>query len=213
MPRGSLLSPLIQKAYAVRHRTLVFLERTRGLDIRESELIAEVHHDQSRNFRYGFVGNRFLKRIMDSLPITSADAIFDFGCGKGGSLVTFSRYPFRKLGGVELSSKLYSIAQNNMARLHLRHVELFCGDAADFTALDDYTYLYFFNPFSSAVMEQVMRNVLASLDARPRNLTIIYTNPVCHQTILQTGAFVKTAELSGKQRLRCHIYQYRSPSF
>ncbi len=111
-------------------------------------------------------------------------------------------------GGVELSSKLSTIAQNNIARLKITRIELFCCDAAEFTALDDYTYLYFDNPFSSAVMEPVMSNVIASLQSRPRKLTIIYNNPVCHDTILKTGVFVKTAEFSRKHAHPCFIYQY-----
>jgi tRNA/tmRNA/rRNA uracil-C5-methylase (TrmA/RlmC/RlmD family) len=111
-----------------------------------------LHLDLTRSFHYNSSGNRFLERVTKRLPITSDDASLDFGCGKGGALVTLSKAPFRKLGGVELSPKLSTIAQNNMARLQIPHVELFCCDAAKFTALDDYKYLYFFNPFPSVIM-------------------------------------------------------------
>jgi SAM-dependent methyltransferase len=208
MSQIAIIPLLKRKMYKVRHKYLVFLDKRRGIDIREPEIIKDVHQDLARNFRYSTSGKRFLEQAVKRLPITSDDAILDFGCGKGGALVTFSKYPFRKLGGVELSSKLYTIAQNNMARLKITHVELFCCDAAEFTALDDYTYLYFFSPFSSAVMEPVMRNVIASLQSRPRKLTIIYNNPVCHDTILKTGVFVKTAEFPRKDYAPCFIYQY-----
>ena len=148
-----------------------------------------------------------MERVVKSLPITSDDALLDFGCGKGGVLVTLSTYPFRKLGGVELSPKLYAIAQNNIARLQIPHIELFCCDAAEFTALDDYTYIYFFNPFPSTVMEAVMRNVMQSLQSRPRKLTIIYKNPVCHDTVLKTGVFVKMAEFPADFSHSFSIYQ------
>jgi hypothetical protein len=57
-------------------------------------------------------------------------------------------------------------------------------------------------------MEAVMKNVTESLQSRPRKLTIIYTNPVCHDTILQTGVFVKTAEFERSDHLPCFVYQH-----
>jgi|SRR5260370_19691020 len=204
----ALVSSLKRTMYMAYRTYLLFTEKIRGIDICEAEIIKDVHQDLTRNFHYSLSGKRFLEGALKKLPITSDDALLDFGCGKGGALVTFSKYPFRKLGGIELSSQLYTIAQNNMARLKLAHVELFCCDAAEFTALDDYTYLYFFNPFSSAVMEPVIRNVIASLQSRPRKLTIIYKNPVCHDIIMKTGVFVKTAEFSLKDSHPCFIYQH-----
>jgi SAM-dependent methyltransferase len=201
----SLLKQKLRNAY---RKYLLFIEKIRGIDIRKVEIIEDVHQDLKQCFPYFPVKKRFLKQIVKRLLITSDDAILDFGCGKGGALVTLSKYPFRKLGGVELSPKLHAIAQNNMARLQIKHVELFCCDAAEFTALDDYTYIYFFNPFSSVVMEPVMRNIIESLRSRPRKLTIIYLKPVCHDTIIKTGLFVKTAEFQRKGNFPCFIYQY-----
>lgn len=199
-----------QVLMTVRHTVLVFLERRRGIDIRTTLVIEDVHRDQSRNTSYMPVGNWFLRRVLNSLPITSRDAIFDFGCGKGGALVTFARYPFRRVGGIELSEELFAIARSNMERLGIRHAALFCGDAAEFTdlALDEYTYFYFFNPFSPRVMDPVMQNVLKSLARRPRPCTIIYANPVCHEVILSTGAFTVTKTFSSKHWQRYFIYEY-----
>src|SRR6266700_5300154 len=208
MGRIALISRLKQKMYDARDNSLLLLEKIRGIDIRKPEIIEEVHQDQTQNFPYMAPGEQILKKVFRTLPITFDDAILDCGCGKGGVLVTLSKYPFRKLGGVELSPKLYAIAQNNMARLQIRHAELFCCNAAKFTALDDYTYLYFFNPFSHIVMEAVMKNVIESLQSRPRKLTIICIHPVCHDTILQTGVFVKSAEFERRDHISCFVYQY-----
>src|SRR5262245_36806814 len=111
-----LVSSLQRTMRTSYRRYLLFTEKIRGIDIREAEIIKEIHQDLTRNFHYSLSGKRFLEGALKSLPITSDDALLDFGCGKGGALVTFSKYPFRKLAGVELSSELYTIAQHNIAR-------------------------------------------------------------------------------------------------
>jgi SAM-dependent methyltransferase len=178
-------------------KCLLFKEKIRGIDTLEPVSLEDLHLDPIRSMEYNSSGNRFLQQVVNKLSITSKDAIFDFGCGKGGALVTLAKFPFWKLGGVELSPELHAIAKKNMSRLQMKNVELFCRDAGEITDLDDYTYLYFFNPFPAVVMEEVMKNAIASLRSRPRKLTIIYYNPVCHDTILKTGVFAKTTEYPG----------------
>jgi SAM-dependent methyltransferase len=203
----STITTLKQKAYHMRHKCLVFLDAMRGIDIREPETIKEVHQDLSRNFRYATAGKRSLEQAMKTMHIMPDDAILDIGCGKGGALAVFSKYPFRKLGGIELSSRLADIAIKNMQRLRIKNAEIFCCDATELTAIDDYTYIYFFNPFSSAVMEIVINNIAASLHRKPRKLTIIYNNPVCDGVIMRSGIFKKVLEIPRKDYAPCYIYQ------
>ncbi len=94
-----LVSLLIQKIYNIRRKYLISLERRRGIDIHVPEIIEDVHQDLMRNFPYSPSRKRSLQRVVKRLPITSNDAILDVGCGKGGAFVTFSKYPFWKLGG------------------------------------------------------------------------------------------------------------------
>jgi len=67
-------------------------------------------------------------------------------------------------------------------------------DASLFQDLDPYNYIYFFNPFSGADMIKVIANLIASIERKPRKVTIIYNNPTCHDEIVCTEAFRKVGE-------------------
>ena len=125
----------------------------------------------------------FLAEVLRRLEIGPGDAVLDFGSGKGGALVTLSGFPFRRVAGVDLSPKMVETARRNLDRLGLDRIDLYCGDAAAFTRIDDFTHFYFFNPFPETVMRAVLRNIMDSARRRPRQITLIYCNPVCHETL------------------------------
>ena len=143
--------------------------------------------------------------IISSFNITSKDAIVDFGCGKGGILISLSKFPFSKITGVEISPELVEIAKENMRKLRIRNVEIQCSDAADFRQLDEYNYFYFFDPFPCIVMKDVLSNIEKSARARPRKVTIIYLNPFCHDLIESSDIFRKKGELPHFEH-KCFIY-------
>ena len=143
--------------------------------------------------------------IISSFPITSDDAIVDFGCGKGGVLISLSKYPFSKITGVEISPEYAEIARENMRKLGITNVRIECGDASAFTPLDEYNYFYFFDPFPCVVMKDVLNNIEKSVTAHPRKVTIIYLNPFCHDLIETSDMFSKTGELAHFEH-KCFIY-------
>jgi SAM-dependent methyltransferase len=143
--------------------------------------------------------------IMSSFTITPDDAIVDFGCGKGGILISLSKYPFSKITGVEISPELVEIAKRNIKKLKIRNIGIECCDAADFTQLDEYNYFYFFDPFPCVVMMEVLNNIEKSIIGLPRKVTIIYLNPFCHDLIESSNVFTKTMELPHFDH-KCFIY-------
>jgi len=143
--------------------------------------------------------------IISRFNITPADAIVDFGCGKGGILISLSKFPFSKITGVEISPELVEIANENMRKLRIRNVEVRCCDAADFRQLDEYNYFYFFDPFPCVVMMEVLNNIEKSIIGLPRKVTIIYLNPFCHDLIESDNIFKKTNELPHFAH-KCFIY-------
>ena len=86
---------------------------------------------------------------------TAEDAIFDYGCGKGGAMVSFLDYGFSHVGGVEYEPKIYEVLMENMDKLNLRHdgnIECIQGDAAEVNQqLDKYSWFYFNKPFDDSV--------------------------------------------------------------
>lgn len=149
--------------------------------------------------------------IISSFSITPSDAIVDFGCGKGGVLMSLSKYPFSKITGVEISPEYVKIARQNMRKLGIRNVEIKCCDAAEFRDLDEYNYFYFFDPFPCVVMKEVMDNIEKSVSRHPRKVTIIYLNPFCHDLIGSSSIFSKTRELPHFEH-KCYIYSNESTS-
>jgi hypothetical protein len=89
--------------------------------------------------------------------------------------------------GVEISPQLARTAQSNIQKLKISRSTIFCGDAADFTDLDSYTYLYMYNPFPEAVTLRVLENIRSSLRRRTRRLNLIYKNAVFNDLVLNAG--------------------------
>jgi len=134
-------------------------------------------------------GGPSLERVLDSLEINCRDSIIDIGCGKGGALMTFAKYPFKKICGVELSPHLLRIARDNFVKLGLNDIILYEGDAGNYMNFDEFNYIYMYNPFPCNVMEEVMANLSESLRKVPREMVILYKNPICHEIIVATSLF------------------------
>jgi 16S rRNA G966 N2-methylase RsmD len=164
---------------------------------------------EERSHYYANSGGPHLDKVLRDLKITRLDAIVDFGSGKGGALITFSRYPFSKITGVELSPELVNIAEENLRRLNIGMISMIVSDAAEFTDLDDYNYFYFFSPFPANVMSAVIKNISASLTRKPRTATIIYFNPECHEAIVTDSPFVKIKEFHHHE-LGYYIYSNKT---
>jgi Methyltransferase domain len=154
----------------------------------------ELNLPEERSHYYANSGGLYLEKVLRNLKISPRDAIVDFGSGKGGALITFSRYPFSKITGIELSSELVAIAKDNLKKLNITTIGMITSDAADFTDLEEYNYFYFFNPFPCSVMSVVIHNIRSSLITRPRKAVIIYFNPECHDAIVTDSPFVKINE-------------------
>ena len=173
----------------------------RYASVRELGLSADRSHD------YRHSGGIHLENVLNGLNITREDAIVDFGSGKGGALITFAKYPFAKITGVELLPELAAIAEQNFKILKISNVTMVVSDAAEFTDLDDYTYFYFYSPFPRNVMAAVLHNIQSSLLEKPRGVHLIYCNPEFHDILDGDTPFHKTGEFYHHQ-LRLPIYVY-----
>jgi SAM-dependent methyltransferase len=158
-----------------------------------------------RTHYYADSGGLEFDKIMANFNISPNDAIVDFGCGKGGILISLSKYPFWKITGVEIAPDLVAIAKDNIKKLKIKNVGIECCDAAEFNQLNEYNYFYFFDPFPCVVMREVMNNIEKSILEQPRKVTIVYLNPYCHDLIESSCDFIKTRELAHFEH-KCFIY-------
>lgn len=139
------------------------------------------------------------------------DAIFDFGCGKGGAMLTFLDYGFQKVGGVEYEKKIYEIMVSNFSKLGISYTEdekkkgkeVLClqGNAAEVTIpLDEYNWFYYFDPFEKEIFSETIKNICESLKRKPRKIHIININPKYYNVILESGYFVLTNQFCVSMR-------------
>jgi CelD/BcsL family acetyltransferase involved in cellulose biosynthesis/SAM-dependent methyltransferase len=162
-------------------------DRALGIDThvpipREPPDPAQIHS------RYEPVRYDALRQIAARLPLGERDVLFDVGCGRGRILAFFGRSAVGRVVGVEFDPILADQARRNIERLRGRRarIEVITGDAAELD-YDDATVLFLYNPFGEPVMGRFIRQVKASLARRPRDLRIVYCNPVCRSLFIDAG--------------------------
>jgi hypothetical protein len=131
----------------------------------------------------------YIKRIMNCFEITMADNIFDYGSGKGGILIFFSKYNFGRIEGIELMAKLDEIAKRNIENKKLKNLKTYNMDATKYENIDSYNYFYFYNPFTGDTLESVVEQIRQSLIRQKRKVIIIYQNPQGKELFIKSGIF------------------------
>lgn len=155
------------------YKTLKFFETLRGLDIVKYIESNELGLSENEGYRYEYTKTKYLRKAFKDLHITTIDSIIDIGSGKGCALIEFSKYPFRKNSGVEYSESLHVICKNNLKKLKIKNVDLFCMNSVDFKNFEVYNYIYFFNPFPESVFIQVLNNLISSFINSKKKINII----------------------------------------
>ncbi|WP_322414590.1 class I SAM-dependent methyltransferase [Mesorhizobium huakuii] len=118
--------------------------------------------------------------IMKSLPRDLQDHTFiDIGSGKSRTLLLASQYPFAEIIGVEFARELVDIARSNIGRFRdpsqkCRALSVVEADAAAYDFPEMPLVVYFYNPFSKAVFDIVLKNLVSSLERCPRDCFIVY---------------------------------------
>jgi SAM-dependent methyltransferase len=149
-----------------------------------------------------------LDTAVKELEIKPSDTIIDIGCGKGVAMIRLAKFPFRKVDGIERSPEWADIARKNISRLWLRNrSNIICTDALTFTALDEYSHIYLYNPFPREVMQVVVKNIQTSLKRTPRPLTIIYSCPMHHDLFIEAEIFEKVLEFEFENFNPIYIYR------
>ncbi|MGH2838582.1 MAG: class I SAM-dependent methyltransferase [Thermoleophilaceae bacterium] len=119
-----------------------------------------------------------LRHVFKELRISQQDVFVDYGSGMGRVLILAARQPFKRVLGVEMSEELNEVARENIDRhrdrLRCDDVEIVNADAREWEVPDDLTIAYFYCPFPPRIFEGVVRQLLASVDRRPRRLRVVY---------------------------------------
>lgn len=134
--------------------------------------------DQYRGGLYRPSSWVILRHVFKVLPVSREDVFVDYGSGLGRVLVFAAEQPFRRVIGIEMSEDLNEVARENVERNRERFrssdVEVITADATRWPVPDDLTVAYFYCPFPPQVFGQVLQQLFASLDRRPRTLRLVY---------------------------------------
>ncbi len=173
--------------------------------------VTRIHHDflevaGEHGGGYGCTTQKEIFPILDHCHCIPQmdDAIFDYGCGKGGALVSFLDYGFQRVGGVEYEPKIYDVLKENINLLELEsRVEILYGDAGEIMEpLDSYNWFYFFLPFDNYIFEKCVKAICESYKRKKRKIRIISISPYSHECIEKTDVFRLTNQFTIDMRQR-----------
>ena len=124
---------------------------------------------------------KILHQILSALEIKHERYNFiDCGCGKGRVLLVAAKFPFRRIVGVEFVPQLAEIAKRNLrnyrgSQTKCHDVTVLTMDATEYELPPEPGVVFFYSPFSGAVMEKVVGNIEGSLKRSPRELFVLFT--------------------------------------
>lgn len=116
--------------------------------------------------------------LLRGAKVGAESVVVDFGCGLGRVVFAAAYLGAKRSIGVEFDEDLFRTAESNriMSRF-LDKVSFVHQDASGFTIPDDANVFFFFNPFGSATMSDVIERIEGSLETAPRKICVIYFNP------------------------------------
>jgi 16S rRNA G966 N2-methylase RsmD len=146
---------------------------------REDLDISEISKEHSEEYKPTRI--RHFRLLIKGLKLPEESVFVDMGSGKGRVLLMASMYNFKRITGVEISSKLCEIARNNIAIYEKKlkrplHIEVVNEDVLKYNIKNDENVFYFYKPFDNFVMEKIIERVIKSLNDKPRKGWLIINN-------------------------------------
>jgi SAM-dependent methyltransferase len=137
----------------------------------------------------GVEPGRFSDALAEVREDFAAFTFIDLGSGKGRALMMAHALGFRRLIGVEFSSRLAAISRTNLAKLELSNVEVIVQDASEFRFPDEPLVVFTFNSFGP----EVLLRVLTNLRTQTKPVYFVYVNAVHDSTLLTDELFYPLA--------------------
>ena len=114
-----------------------------------------------------------LGRLADSGYIRRKDRLLDYGCGKGRVALFMASVVGCRAAGIDHAQKLIDLAVENRRSARLGDRVTFACTRAEQYEIRDENVFYFFNPFSGAIFDSVLRRIGQSRRESPRPMTVI----------------------------------------
>jgi SAM-dependent methyltransferase len=190
--------------------------KTETVQTEDLESLQTVGENKSRGQRYQPTGALAFKKIFLKVICEPTDVFVDYGCGKGRTLLLAALHGYKKVRGIEFSPQLCSSAEKNIKCFQLgtsstTSFQVICDDVLSYQLQNDETVFYFFHPFDDAVMQNVIQNIIRSLEEHPRRIQIVYYLPRHNSLLSKFPQFQKVRKLMA-YGYECSIYCYEPPS-
>lgn len=199
--------PLIRRIYSGWSRVHPF-DAAQGVDtsglVREAQCVADsaavlASHDDLAAQISPYVGSQpsIVRSSLASLPAPERYAFVDIGCGKGRPLVVASEFPYRRVVGVELSSRLAAVARANAASVAARHpgrtaIEIQVGDATAVSAPTSFVVYFMYHAFHQALVEALVANLERQLQHGDlQHAFFVYYDPVYSEVLDRSKRFAR----------------------
>lgn len=136
---------------------------------------------------------RFLQNLLRRLDWPKGSVFVDLGAGKGRTLLLAAQHGFRRVVGVDFSDELCEAARRNVDIFRTRvpvtsEVTIVKSDVIHYTIGDDEN-VFLLSPFGGTTLQRVLGNIEHSLTRAPRDIWLIYHNPVSPEIIDGRGTY------------------------
>lgn len=132
-----------------------------------------------------------LQEIFRQLPLQPSNHFLDIGCGKGRVLCVAAQLGYSKLTGIDFSKDLCEEATANLEHTKIKFPDLqytiITKDAMNYEIPKDADRIFLFNPFDIVVMGAVVYNIMESAQEYPRDIYVIYANPIYAELFIDEG--------------------------
>lgn len=155
---------------------------------RENLDISDISKEHSEPYRPTRI--RHFKRLMNILRLPGGCVFVDMGSGMGRVLLMASEYNFKRIVGVEISSRLCIIARNNVVIFEKKlrrtsNIEVVNADVLQYNIRNDENVFYFYRPFDNFIMEKIIEQILKSLKNNPRKVWLIINNFIQYNDMIE----------------------------
>lgn len=157
---------------------------------------------------------RPLMKLVGELGLPKNGVFVDIGCGKGRVLLIAAQLGFKRVVGIEFCARLCQVARKNADIFTAKvpassPIEVIESDVTNVDFKGDENIFFLYNPFDAAVLEQALANITNSILKIPRDIWLIYNNPVHHEMV-QSNRLFQSCKLYKIEGEVFYVYQYQA---
>ncbi len=132
-----------------------------------------------------------LEAVLNEIKPYTLNHFLDIGSGKGRTMCVAAHHGFTKVTGIDFSIELCKKATKNLETTKKKFpslsYKLINNDAFYFEIPAEVDCIFLFNPFDDMIMSGVIENIDISLEKIPRDIYVIYLNPLYKKLFTDKG--------------------------